>query len=196
MFGGVLSWLGYFPLKYWYNDEIPDRVGMRHHLLTPYGPHETADDQLINFAILSQAHWVTFCHDVIERPDFLDDDRFETNEKRVTNRNTFEPLLEEIIARESRDHWAERLEAAGIPWGDVNQIDDVLDHPQTEHLDMIREIETEKGPIKVIDNPLEMGELDIRRDAMPTLGEDTIDILHELGYDRDVINELESREII
>jgi crotonobetainyl-CoA:carnitine CoA-transferase CaiB-like acyl-CoA transferase len=43
MFGGILSWLGYFPLKYMHNDEIPERVGMRHHLLVPYGPHEAAD---------------------------------------------------------------------------------------------------------------------------------------------------------
>jgi len=35
MFGGMLSWLGYFPHKYWHNDELPERIGMRHHLLTP-----------------------------------------------------------------------------------------------------------------------------------------------------------------
>jgi crotonobetainyl-CoA:carnitine CoA-transferase CaiB-like acyl-CoA transferase len=196
MFGGMLSWLGYFPLKYMHNGEIPERVGMRHHLLTPYGPHKTADDQYVNFAVLSDAHWQTFCEDVLERPDLLEDERFETNEKRVEHRETFEPIIEEIIASEPRDHWAERLEAAGLPWGDVNQIDDVINHPQTDHLEMIREVETEDGPIEVIDNPLDMGTLDVRQESMPDLGEDSADILAELGYPEDEIERLADRNVI
>jgi crotonobetainyl-CoA:carnitine CoA-transferase CaiB-like acyl-CoA transferase len=196
MFGGMLSWLGYFPLKYMHNGEIPERVGMRHHLLTPYGPHKTADDQYVNFAVLSDAHWQTFCEDVLERPDLWEDERFETNEKRVEHRETFEPIIEEIIASEPRDHWAERLEAAGLPWGDVNQIDDVINHPQTDHLEMIREVETEDGPIEVIDNPLDMGTLDVRQESMPDLGEDSADILAELGYPEDEIERLADRNVI
>jgi len=126
----------------------------------------------------------------------LEDERFETNEKRVEHRETFEPIIEEIIASEPRDHWAERLEAAGLPWGDVNQIDDVINHPQTDHLEMIREVETEDGPIEVIDNPLDMGTLDVRQESMPDLGEDSADILAELGYPEDEIERLADRNVI
>jgi crotonobetainyl-CoA:carnitine CoA-transferase CaiB-like acyl-CoA transferase len=196
MFGGMLSWLGYFPLKYMHNDEIPERVGMRHHLLVPYGPHTTADDQYINFAVLSEVHWETFCSDIIERPDLLEDERFETNEKRVENRETLEPIIDEEIASHSRDHWAERLDDAGIPWGDVNQIDEVIDHPQTEHLNMIREIETDDGPLRVVDNPLEMSQADIRRDPMPDLGEHSAEILDGLGYSEEEIRALQNSNVI
>jgi itaconate CoA-transferase len=182
MFGGILSWLGYFPLKYMHNGDVPERVGTRHHLLVPYGPHETADDQYVNFAVLSAAHWETFCEDVIQRPDLLADERFETNEKRVEHRETLEPILNEAIAAEPRDVWAQRLDDAGIPWGDVNEIDEVINHPQTEHLGMIREIDTEDGPVRVVDNPIDMGELDVRRDPMPDLGEHSEDVLTRLGY--------------
>jgi len=196
MFGGMLSWLGYFPLKYMHNDEVPERVGMRHHLLVPYGPHETDDDQYVNFAVLSDAHWETFCDDVIERPDLLKDERFETNEKRVEHRETFESLLNDIIASEPRDHWAERLDEAGIPWGDVNRIDRVLNHPQTDHLDAIQEMETDDGPIRVIDNPLDMSRLDIRNEQMPDLGEHSADILAEIGYTEEQIEFMESEGVI
>ena len=196
MFGGMLSWLGYFPLKYMHNDEIPERVGMRHHLLVPYGPHTTADDQYVNFAVLSEAHWETFCSDIIERPDLLEDERFGTNEKRVENREALEPIINEEIASRSRDYWAERLDNAGIPWGDVNQIDEVIDHPQTEHLEMIREIETDDGPLRVVDNPLDMSRADIRRDPMPDLGEHSAEILDQIGYSEEEIRRLQDADII
>lgn len=196
MFGGMLSWLGYFPLKYWYNDEIPDRVGMRHHLLTPYGPHETSDGQHINFAVLSEPHFVLFCEEVIDQPDLLEDDRFEANEKRIENRTQFEAVIEAEIATRPRDHWAERLDTVGLPWGDVNRIDEVLDHPQTDHLELVRELDTEDGPIRFIDNPIEMGNATVRRERMPDLGEDTKAVLGEMGCSPEEIEQLRSNEII
>ncbi|SIR94092.1 Crotonobetainyl-CoA:carnitine CoA-transferase CaiB [Haladaptatus litoreus] len=196
MFGGMLSWLGYFPLKYWYNDEIPDRVGMRHHLLTPYGPHETNDGQYINFAVLSEPHFELFCEEVIDQPDLLEDERFATNEKRIQHRETFESIVEDEIATESRDHWAARLEAVGIPWGDVNQIDEVLDHPQTDYLEMVRELDTEAGSVKFIDNPLDMNKAELRREKMPDLGEDTKAVLQTIGYSQEQIESLEDIGVI
>ncbi|AXR76272.1 CoA transferase (plasmid) [Natrarchaeobaculum sulfurireducens] len=115
IFGRMLSWLGYFPHKYWHNDEVPERVGMRHHSLTLYGPHETANDQYVNFAILSEHHWEPLCTDVLERPDLLENERFDANEKRVEHRDVLEPELESIIAENPRDYRAEHLADAGIP---------------------------------------------------------------------------------
>lgn len=196
MFGGMLSWLGYFPLKYIHNGEIPERVGMRHHILTPYGPHLTSDEKYINFAVLSDGHYEVFCRDVIERPEMLEDERFESNEKRIENRDEFEPLVEEVIASEPRDYWAERLEAAGLPWGDVNTLDDVVNHPVTEHLGMIRDLETDDGPIEVIDNPLDMEKSSLRCDTLPDLGEHSEELLGELGYSEEKIEELERNGVI
>lgn len=196
MFGGMLAWLGYFPLKYMHGGDEPERVGTRHHLLVPYGPHETADGDYVNFAVLSQAHWERFCTTVVERPDLLEDDRFETNEARVAHRETLEPLLEEVFASEPRDVWVDRLQDAGIPWGDVNGLDDVLDHPQTDHLEMIREVETPDGTVRYVDNPLDMSDLDLRRSFVPDLGEDSRRILAELGYTGADIDRLEERDVV
>ena len=196
MFGGVLSWLGYFPLKYWHADEEPGRVGMRHHLLTPYGPYEAADGKYVNLAVLSEPHWEAFCQDVLEEPDLLEDSRFETNEARVDNRDVLEARLEELIVERPRDHWADRLAAAGIPWGDVNELADVLDHPQAHHLGMIEELETDDGPISVVDTPIELSDAELRRDPMPELGADTVAVLHSLGYSADEIERLRAADVI
>ncbi len=196
MFGGMLSWLGYFPLQYIHDGQIPERVGMRHHILTPYGPHRTSDEQYINFAVLSDGHFEIFCNDVLERPDLLEDERFESNEKRIENREEFEPIVEEEIATQPRDYWADRLEAAGLPWGDVNTLDDVVNHPVTEHLEMIRDLETDEGPIEVIDNPLDMEKAELRCDTLPDLGQHSEELLRELGYSDEKIEELDTNGII
>lgn len=196
MFGGMLSWLGVFPHKYWHEGDVPDRVGMRHHLITPYGPYLAADDTYISFACLSDAHWRTFCEDVIERPDLVDDARFATNEKRIEHREALEATIEACIAENPATHWGDRLQAAGLPWGDVNEIGEVLAHPQTTHLDLVRELDHEAGPIKFIDNPIDMSTLTLKREAMPDLGEHNRVILRELGYDDATIDQLIEDQIV
>lgn len=196
MFSGTLSWLGFFLMKYWYQGETPDRIGMRHHNLTPYGPHETADGQYISFACLSERHFEIFCEDVIDRPDLPSDERFATNERRVANREVFEPIVEEELRQEPREYWAERLEASGLPWGDVNGIDDVAAHPQAEALDLIRELETDDGPVKFVDNPIRFSGVERRREPMPDLGEDSAEILRAAGYSEDEIAAFAEADVI
>ena len=196
MFGGMTDWLGYFQYKYWYNDELPERVGMRHHLITPYGPFPADDNQYINFAVLSETHWQSFARDVLERPALLDDGRFVTNEKRIENRDVLEDLIKETIRQESRDYWVERLSEAGIPWGDVNRIDEVLAHPQMEALNLVKELETEDGPVRFTDNPIDFGALELRRDPMPKLGQHTDTILERLGYSPEEIEAFHENDIV
>ena len=196
MFSGILSWLGYFPLKYWYQGESPERVGMHHHLLVPYGPFQTSDDQYVNFAILSEAHWETFCESVINRPGWIDDKRFETNEKRVVNRETLEPRIEEIVATKTRGDWVEKLDKENIPWGDVNTLEEVLNHPVVEARDLVTEIEMDGKEVKVIEHPITFGDNDVRHESTPDLGEDTGAILEELGITRAEIQRLDDEDII
>lgn len=180
MFAGMLSWLGYFPFKYWYNDELPERMGMRHHLLVPYGPYQASDGSYVNLAVLSDDHWRRFCEDVIERPELVDDERFERNVDRVEHRAELEALVEEEIGSEPTDVWTSRLEEAGIPWGNVNRLDEVLDHPQTEALDMIKEVDVDGNSVKFIDHPIDFGTLEVQRKPFPDLGEHTEEVLSEL----------------
>ncbi|MFB6170691.1 MAG: CaiB/BaiF CoA transferase family protein [Haloarculaceae archaeon] len=196
MFGGVLSWLGYFPFKYWYNDELPERVGTRHHLLTPYGPYEAADGEQVTFAVLSAAHWEVFCRDVLEAPELEDDPRFADNESRIEHREALESRIEELFAERPREEWAARLDAAGIPWGDVNRLDEVLAHPQTDHLDAIQEVPYRDQTLKFVDHPVDFEKLETRTEPMPDLGEHTEAVLREVGLGDEEIRRLHEEGVV
>ena len=93
MLESILSWLGYFPHHYWHRGEEPERMGMRHHYIVPYGPYLARDGQYANLAVATVRDWEIFCREVIERPDLLEDPRFATIETRRENR----AVLEETI---------------------------------------------------------------------------------------------------
>jgi len=75
---------------------------------------------------------------VLGRPGLAEDPRFQGNKDRVVHRALLVPILAEIFATKKRADWAERLEAAGIPNGPINTLDQVVEDAQTEALGMIQ----------------------------------------------------------
>ena len=196
MFDAVLSMLGYFPHFYWHRGELPVRAGMKHHLLTPYGPYLAKDGKYISIACLSQEHWRKFCDQVIDRPDLPKLPEYENNEKRVENREKLESIVGEELKKKDRDEWLERLRAAEIPCGRVNNLDEVLTHPQLKHRGLIRPIETPNGEVNEIDNPIRFTGHTSRMDFVAGLGEHTTKILTELGLSGEEIEALRKQSVI
>ena len=196
MFDSILSWLAYFPHHYWHKGELPERVGLRHHYVTPYGPFLARDNRYVNFAVASGKDWEVFCEKVIDRPDLLAQPRFETVELRRQNRDELESLVGEIFLERDSGEWFERLESAKLAYGQVRGIDEVLEHPQVAARNLIRHVESPVGSVPVIANPIRMSESAVRYDRVPALGEDTRDVLLEAGYSEDDISLLLEKEVI
>jgi itaconate CoA-transferase len=196
MFESAVSWLGYFPHHYWHRGEEPERVGMRHHYITPYGPYMAGDGKYVSLAVASASDWVIFCRDVIERPDLLDDARFATPELRRRNRGVLEERIEHIMLTRGHEEWIARLAAARLPYGKVNGIAEVLAHPQAAARKFIREIDSPVGPVPVVGSPLRLSASPERLDRIPDLGEDTEAVLTELGYSADQISKLRRDGVI
>lgn len=181
MFDCMMDWLGYFPYFYWHRGKLPSRVGVKHHLLTPYGPYEAADGQ-ISLAVLSQEHWRLFCTQVIGRPELPGDPRFVDNEARMANRELLEGLLQAVFQTQPRDYWLQRLHQAGIPCGRVNRLDEVLEHPVLQHTGQVKLVPSQRGDLPTMDNPVHWSTAGNRLDNVPELGEHTAQVLSELGY--------------
>ena len=181
LFDVMVDWLGYFPHLWWHRGEAPARTGMRHPLFCPYGPYRGGDGRLFSLAVLSPEHWRAFSRDVVERPELLQDERYETNAGRVENRHELERVLEDAFGARPATDWIERLERAGIPCGRVNDLGEVMEHAQLAHNRLVAEIDSPVGPIPTIGSPFLVGgeRPDVR--AVPGLGEHTDEVLGELG---------------
>jgi crotonobetainyl-CoA:carnitine CoA-transferase CaiB-like acyl-CoA transferase len=196
MFESIVSWLGYFPHHYWHQGEEPGRVGMRHHYVTPYGPYLARNGNYVNLAVATPKDWELFCRDVIQKPDLLQDERFDTVEKRRKNRNVLEEEIEKIFLERDHTEWLERLKKAQLPYGEVRGIAEVLAHPQAAARRLIREVESPVGKVPVVGNPVRLSGSPARYDAIPELGEHTEAILKKLGYDAAAIEKLRSDKVI
>jgi crotonobetainyl-CoA:carnitine CoA-transferase CaiB-like acyl-CoA transferase len=182
MFETAASWLGYFPHHYWHRGEEPERLGLRHQYITPYGPYLARDDKYVSVACASQADWEIFCRDVVRRPELLDDARFKTTEARRKNRDALEEIIVACFREHPSQEWLKRLEAARLPYGSVNGVAEVLSHPQMLARNMIREIDSPVGRVPVMATPLHLSDSPQRLDPVPALGGDNEAILRELGY--------------
>ena len=182
MFESAVSWLGYFPHHYWHRGEEPQRVGMRHHYITPYGPYLAADGKYVNLAVATESDWATFCRQVIERADLLEDSRFSSPELRRKNRKVLEEMIEHIFLTRGHEEWLRRLADARLPYGRVNGIAEVLAHPQVAARHLVRKVDSPVGPIPVVCSPLRLSDSAQPAGRIPALGGDTEPLLHELGY--------------
>jgi itaconate CoA-transferase len=183
LFDVMVDWLGYFPHYRWHRGETPSRTGMRHPLFCPYGPYPARDGRLFSIAVLSAEHWQRLCRDVIEREDVLADERYTTNESRVLHREELEPVLEAAFKGRDASDWLDRLRAARIPCGDVNEVGDVMGHPQLEHNRLVAHIGSPAGTIPTIGNPFLVDGARPGVGAVPALGEHTEAVLADLGLD-------------
>src|SRR5436305_1026772 len=114
---------------------------------------------------------------VLERPELAADPRFATNSKRVQNRHTLIPILQELFHGKPRAEWLARLDAAGVPAAPIENVAQVAASPQTAALGMLQ-----KAPdldMTLAGLPLEFdGVRPPYRVSAPTLGEHN-DLLSE-----------------
>ena len=163
-----------------YLGQPPARAGMHHNTIVPYGPYR-AGDGWVNFAVQNEGQWERLCQIVLRRPELIDDPRFARNDVRLLHRTVLEPLIEDILSTETRAAVLERLNQADVPYGALNELADVVAHPQLAARDRWHEVDSPHGPLKALAHPLNLSGLSPQHGAVPALGQHTEEIRRELG---------------
>ena len=180
LFDTMVDWLGYFPHVWWHRGETPARTGMRHPHFCPYGPFPAADGRLVGLAVLSPAHWQSLCEQVLERPSSPTSvsGRMKTGLPAGASWRRCWRRYSAAVRR--RNGWRPR-EAARIPCGAVNDLADVMVHPQLRHNRLVAEVGSPVGPLPTIGNPFLVAGGRPGLGPVPALGEHTDEVLRELG---------------
>lgn len=173
------------------------RWGTAHESIIPYQVFQTKD-RPIAIAVANQKLWVNFCK-LVGKEEWMSDQRFETNPKRVENRDTLLPLIEELFAGKTCGEWMDLLVGGAIPCGPVNDMQHLFADPQVRHRGMIAEVPHPTiGTLRMTGIPIKYSETPgaVRRHP-PLLGEHTDEVLAEtLGYTRERIEALKGAKII
>jgi len=193
LFESTLAWLGYYPQHYWARGSEPPRTGMRHQYLVPYGPYLASDERYVSLVVASEEDWRRFCTTVVHRPEWLTDQRFAGSASRTGHRVELEALVEAAISAEPAATWLERLEMAGLAYGEVRSIAEVVGHPQVAARRMAVSTDSPVGELPLIRFPLAAADSNRR---LPALGEHTDEVLEEAGYSREEVARLRREGVV
>ena len=158
----------------------PGRLGNDHPNIAPYQVLKTADGSVI-VACGNDNLFRKFC-EVAGRPELADDARFATNGKRVANRAELTRLLSEVMAKRSMRDWLDALEAAGVPCGPINNLEQVFAEPQALARGLRMELpHPTAGKVALTRSPMRFSETPVQHETPPpTLGQHTDEVLKGL----------------
>lgn len=175
----------------------PVRWGNAHPNIVPYQTFQTRDGWII-VAVGNDGQFRKFV-EAGGRPELADDERFATNPSRVRHRDTLVPILAEMVKARGKADWIGALEAAGVPCGPINDLDEVFDNEQVVARGMQVSLPHPCGAdVKLVRNPIRMSATPPdARTAPPLLGAQTEDVLRDmLGYDDVRIAALKAKQAI
>jgi crotonobetainyl-CoA:carnitine CoA-transferase CaiB-like acyl-CoA transferase len=171
--------------NYLVTGKAPGRMGNAHANIVPYQVFEVADGHLI-LAVGNDIQFERLCR-VAGCPELALDERFRRNADRVRQRDVLVPLLEPILRARSRGDWMATLEAAQVPCGPINRLDEVFADPQVQHRGMtVAVAHPLAGEVSLVASPLKLSATPVQiRRAPPLLGEHTDEVLAGLGLGSD-----------
>tara|TARA_B100000678_G_scaffold6088_1_gene5251 strand:- start:95 stop:1309 length:1215 start_codon:yes stop_codon:yes gene_type:complete len=184
-------------LNYLATGNNPKRQGNAHPNIVPYQTFNTSDG-IIMLAIGNDTQFRKFCQ-FVERPELADNPNFQTNEQRVINRESLIEHLSKILLSQPTVWWVNQLETLDIPCGPINTLQEVFNHSQIKHRNLVRKIPDNcSKQIYTIASPINLSETPLQyRSASPDLSEHCEKILSsELGYDSEKIQHLRENGIV
>ena len=189
--------------NYLVSDKAPGRMGNAHQNIVPYqvfevAPRADGGKDFIILAVGNDGQYAKFC-EVAGRPDLASEPRFVKNADRVRHRAELVPLLEAVMKTRPKADWLSALEAAKVPCGAINSLDEVFADPQVQARGMVTHWQHPlRADLPLVSSPIKLEKTPVRTDRPPPmLGQHTDEVLGELlGVDAARLATLRDRQVI
>ena len=175
---------------YFTTGQVPTPLGTAHRLSAPYQAFRCADGH-VTIGAANDRNFVKVAR-VLGHHEWVDDDRFRTNTRRIAHRDELARLIEDEMVKHPVAYWLSEFEQAGVPCGPILDYEHALTTPQAIAREMTVDVDHPAlGPLRTLGTPIKMSDtpLDPKRRG-PMLGEHTDAVLAEAGYSSGEIEQL------
>lgn len=174
LFETATTWVSLIAAQVLVTGESPPRFGSGTASIVPYKGYATADGEIV-VAAGNDGLFAKLAR-VVGHPEWSTDPRFMDNPSRVAHHVELYRMLDDIFAQQPTAHWLQQLEAAGIPCSPVNDMNQMLAHPQTQALGLVQRVPGTE--MDFVGLPLSFdGQRPRPRSRPPALGEHTENLL-------------------
>ena len=156
------------------------------------------DDKWVVFNMMpDSAYWPRLCQ-TLEVEELIEDERFSDSSSRYKNMAVLIELVDEALAKKTRDEWGEIFDKAGLIWGPVMGLHEVPQDAHAIELGMFPEIEhPQVGRYNTVNIPMRFATADVGpRGPAPTIGQHTDEVLSEAGLSPSDIETLKLNGIV
>ena len=161
LFHALADWMNVPYLQHHYGGREIRRPGLHHPTIAPYGAYRCGDDRMLLISIQNEREWLRLCSDVLNQPDLPQNPKFDSNVHRVENRASLDAIMNGVFSQYSIDKIADKLQAAQIAFGRLNDMDVFTNHPQNRFVS----VRTSAGDVQLLSPGA------IVNGVLPTLGE-------------------------
>ena len=169
LFDGMADWMNVPLIFYEGTGRAPERMGLAHPSICPYGAFPTSDGALVLISIQNEREWASFCTTFMQDPTLPTRPHFETNVIRVTHRPEVDAHIAKTFATLTRDQAAQRLRAANTAYGFVNTLPEFATHPALRRIT----VQTPNGPISLAAPPAILSDPPRTYGPVPAIGAHT-----------------------
>ncbi|SCA57522.1 conserved hypothetical protein [Candidatus Terasakiella magnetica] len=166
LFDGMADWMT-VPLLYQeYAGKAPERLGLRHPSIAPYGAFCTKDDMQVVISIQNEREWARFAKDILDQESWANEGPFKDGVSRVANRAALDQAVQDVFACYIADEICEKLLKNKIAFGRVNGVEGLSKHPALRKIT----VDSPSGPIELPAPPAKMTGRDHTYGAIPAIG--------------------------
>ena len=197
LFEPLFSILGPWAASYKISGKIPPRIGNRSNVAAPRGIYKTKDNKFVSLSASMQSMWEKLAI-TIGAQELINDPKFLTNSDRLSNQDVLDDVISNFIKKFDRDPLLKLFSEEGITVGPVLDISEIIEHPYVlDRKILIEHYNNNYGNILMHQAFPRLSKTPGKvKSSAPAIGENTNDILKEIGLTKSQIEKLRENKII